>query len=113
MGSAETLEIDGRENITVYQAVLGDGTRSEGRRHFCRLCGSALWVSDPSWPELVHPFASAIDTPLPTAPEHTHIMLDSAAPWVEVPHRDMDEHFDGYPDQSIEDWHRSRGLYRS
>ncbi len=110
MGDAQTLEIDGQENITVYHAKLGNGEVSEGRRHFCKHCGSALWVSDPRWAELVHPFASAIDTPLPTPPENTHIMLGSVAPWVEIPHRDIDEHFDEYPEQSIEEWHRSRGL---
>jgi hypothetical protein len=31
---------------------------------FCSVCGSALWVWDPRWPERVHPFASAIDTDL-------------------------------------------------
>ena len=59
-------QIDGREHLGIYRARLTDadgGTRvSEGRRHFCRLCGSALWLWDPSWPDLVHPFASAIDS---------------------------------------------------
>ncbi len=66
-GDAATLKVDGEADITVYRVRLADGEDglSPARRHFCRLCGSALWVADPRWPELVHPFASAIDTALP------------------------------------------------
>ncbi len=120
MGDAATLEVDGRENLAVYQVRLGDtneggkvstGALSPARRHFCRLCGSALWVADSRWSELVHPFASAIDTPLPKPPERVHILLESAAPWVEAPQGGREHHFDGFPDESIEDWHRRHGLY--
>ena len=76
-------------------------------------CGSALWVWDPSWPELIHPFASAIDTPLPKAPERVHLMLGSAASWVPVPRGKRETHFDEYPADSIEDWHKARGLYQA
>lgn len=110
MGDAGTLKVEGAEHITVYHARLDDEV-SPGRRHFCKHCGSALYVSDPGWPELVHPFASAIDTPLPVPPERAHIMLGSKASWVEVPSGGRDPHFEDYPDQSIEDWHKSRGLY--
>ncbi|WP_371304238.1 GFA family protein [Azospirillum sp. B510] len=79
-------------------------------RHFCKRCGTALWAEDPAWPELVHPFASAIDTPLPTPPERVHIMLDFKAPWVEVPSGPNDVHFARYPDESLEAWHRRHGL---
>jgi hypothetical protein len=58
--------------------------RSTAERHFCSQCGSGLWLFSPEWPELIHPFASAIDTPLPVPPQHTHLMLGSKAPWVEV-----------------------------
>lgn len=110
MGDAETLKVEGGENITVYQAQI-DGELSPALRHFCKRCGSALYVSDPRWPELMHPFASAIDTPLPAPDAVTHIMLDFKAPWVAVQKNRKDSLFDGYPDQSIEDWHKSRGLY--
>jgi hypothetical protein len=49
---------------------------------FAGECGSALWVYDPEWPELVHPFASAINNELPIAPERTHLLLDSKPSWV-------------------------------
>jgi len=111
MGEAATLEVCGKHNLTVYQAVI-DGEQSPARRHFCTHCGSVLWLFDPRWPELVHPFASAIDSELPATPETEHIMLDFKPGWVEVaPEDDKNRHFRGYPDQSIEDWHKSRDLW--
>ena len=58
-GVYETLEVDGREHLRVYQArILAEGEteprQSRGRRHFCGVCGSPLWLWDPRWPELVH-----------------------------------------------------------
>ena len=89
-GEFGTLDVEGEENITVYRAKIedpetGEVTVSPGERRFCRLCGSALWVWDPRWPELVHPFASAIDTPLPAPHEQNHIMVEFKAPWVDLP----------------------------
>jgi hypothetical protein len=112
---AETLAIEGEAEIATYHARLEDeetGERypSRGERKFCRRCGSALWVFDPEWPELIHPFASAIDTPLPVPPERTHLMLGSKAPWVVVRADPKDRCFDGYPDESIAAWHERLGL---
>ena len=108
---AETLAVEGEDNLSVYQVVLREGEApSPCRRHFCKRCGSALWVFDPRWPELVHPFASAVDTDLPVPPERVHIMLGSKASWVEVPEGPHDPHFDAYPEESIADWHANRGL---
>jgi hypothetical protein len=109
-----TLKVEGEENLTVYRAALPDvesGTRiGHARRHFCRICGSALWLWDPRWPKLIHPFASAIDTKLPVPPEHTHIMLGSKASWVELRQGENDKVFDAYPEESIAEWHRRLGL---
>ena len=44
-------------------------------------------------------------------PDRAHIMLGSKASWVRVPRGPGEKHFEGYPDQSIEDWHRSQGVY--
>ena len=111
---AGTLEVEGREHVGVYRARIREGDGgcrvSSGRRHFCKDCGSALWLFDPQWPDLVHPHASAIDTPLPEAPERVHMLLDSKANWVPVPDGPHDIHRDGYPDESLEDWHRRLGL---
>ena len=109
MGHAASLTVEGEADMAVYQATL-DGALSPAERHFCLRCGSALWVFDPTWPELIHPFASAIDSALPMPPETLHIMLDSKAAWVPVPEGDGHRHFPEYPDQSLEDWHRGHGL---
>ena len=60
---------------------------------------------------LVHPFASAIDSELPKAPERVHLMLKYKAGWVEPEIRDNDTAFDLYPEESIADWHKKRGLW--
>jgi len=112
----DSLQVQGREHINVYRAAFrdeeGNEALSEGHRSFCRRCGSALWVWDSRWPELLHPFASAIDTPLPTPPERTHLMLGSKAEWVEPCVRDGDRTFDEYPDESLAGWHERLGLMR-
>lgn len=110
-----TLKVDGEESIAVYRAKLPGGgqttvKQSPARRHFCKFCGSALWLWDPRWPALVHPFASAIDTPLPKPPEHTHALTGSKAAWVEIEAGANDKVFEGYPDESIAEWHRRLGL---
>ena len=114
-GDARTLKIaKGRRALRVYRAALvgedGTATTSSAERRFCGHCGSALWVWDPTWPDLVHPHASAIDTPLPQPPQHVHVMLGSKAPWVEPEGRPGDERFDAYPDMSLAEWHARRGL---
>jgi hypothetical protein len=110
-----TLEVEGEENITIYRARIQNPEdpqprSSEGERRFCRHCGSFLWVYDPNYPELIHPFASAIDTELPKPPERTHIMLDFAASWVEIPEGPNDHHYQRYPNESLAGWHERLGL---
>jgi hypothetical protein len=109
---ADTLKVEGEEHLRSYNAILHDegDARSPGERKFCALCGSALWVWDPRWPELLHPHASAIDTDLPAPPERTHLMLGSKASWVEPCLGGNDRTFDAYPDEGIADWHRRLGL---
>ena len=107
---AGSLDVRGKKHLTVYQVLLDGGGTSPAERNFCARCGTALWVWDPRWPELLHPFASAIDTPLPKAVERCHIMLDFKPGWVPLPGSKRNAHFAGYPDQSIHDWHESRSL---
>ena len=115
MGTAESLAVTGRRTLRVYRAEIRDAAghceTSSGERHFCARCASALWMSDPQWPELVHPFASAIDTDLPVPPSRVHLMLRYKASWVVPVVGPDDRTFDEYPEQSIEDWHKSRGLW--
>ena len=113
-GAYKTLAVEGKEHIQIYQAKIesADGAiqESPARRNFCKTCGSALWVWDPRWPELVHPFASAVDTSLPKPPQHTHLMLGSKANWVAVHAAPQDKQFEYYPDESIAEWHERLGL---
>ncbi len=111
---ARTLEIAGKRHLSLYRAEIQDDERphcetSGGERRFCRKCGSTLWLFDPAWPELVHPFASAIDSELPTARTRVHLMLKYKAAWVEPDIRKGDRTFDLYPEESIADWHRRNG----
>ena len=115
LADTASLEVEGEENITVYRSAKNDRESYEAdglgrsRRHFCSRCGSALWVHNPTWPDLIHPFASAIDSDLPKPPETYAIMTEHAAPWAEI--REAATKFDRYPDSGIEDWHKERGLY--
>ncbi len=108
-GRADSLRVEGKEAISVYRAMIGD-SRSQAERRFCGRCGSALWVWDPRWPELVHPFASAIDSPLPVAPDRVHIMLASKPDWVPLDQRSGEPCHDAYPTESLEEWHRRQDL---
>jgi len=59
----------------------------------------------------VHPFASAIDSPLPSPSARVHLMLRYKPSWVVPNVGPDDECFDEYPQLSIEEWHRGRGLW--
>jgi hypothetical protein len=107
MGWADSLEIEGEEHVAVYRAVV-DGAESPLQRRFCKRCGSALWVFHPKWPDLIHPFASAIDTPLPKPEEIVHMMLAYKSGWIDVPQGGANVHFTGYPSKSIEVWHETQ-----
>jgi hypothetical protein len=106
----DTMKIEGAEHLSVYRARMPDGDTSSGERNFCAKCGSALWLYDPRWPDLIHPHASAIDSALPVPPERVHIMLGSKASWVEPDARAGEEQFEAYPDESLADWHRRHGM---
>jgi hypothetical protein len=115
MGRADSLKIVGRRSLRIYRAEITDERghceTSSGQRHFCARCASALWMADPAWPDLFHPFASAIDDPLPAPPARVHLMLRFKPGWVEPAIGPKDETFDLYPERSIEQWHRDHGLW--
>ena len=112
----DSLQVAGQEHVAKFSPMYtnhetGEYEPSPGQRHFCKQCGSGLWVWDPRWPELVHPYASVIDTPLPTPPDRHHIFLGSKPAWVSVPDSESDKHHDGYPDiGSLAAWHEQHGL---
>ncbi len=105
-----TLQVEGAEHLSVYRARMPDGSHSQGERNFCRQCGTALWMFDPRWPELLHPHAGAVDTPLPQPPSVTHMMLGSKPDWVEAHVQPQDDAFQDYPKASLAEWHAQRGL---
>lgn len=115
MGDYKTLKVRGKKAIRIFHAEIEDADgrceKSSGQRHFCSKCATALWLYDPQWPELVHPFASAIDTKLPVPPSKVHLMLRYRAPWVKPDFGRGDARFREYPKLSIEEWHRRRGLW--
>jgi hypothetical protein len=115
MGDHRTLKVRGRKAIHVYRVRMEDEDGvcriSGGGRHFCSKCASALWLYDPEWPELVHPFASAIDTELPRPPSKVHLMLNYKPKWVKPDFGPGDSRFPEYPKLSIEDWHKKHGLW--
>ncbi|MDX8493277.1 GFA family protein [Mesorhizobium sp. VK22B] len=112
----ETMDIRGKRVLGVYRAEIEDDEHphcevSTGERNFCKKCGAALWLYDPTWPDLVHPFASAIDSDLPKPPEKVHLMLKYKANWVEPVVGKNDKVFEVYPEESIADWHKRTGMW--
>ncbi len=108
-GDTRTLEVEGREHTSIFRARVGDA-QSRHERVFCSRCGSHLWAWHPQWPELVHPVAGAIDTPLPHPPERVHMMVGSRSNWAKPEGHADDVHFEEYPAESLVDWHTNRGL---
>ncbi|WP_428390812.1 GFA family protein [Lichenicoccus sp.] len=101
--------------IAVYRAEVreddGSCVLSTAERNFCSRCATALWLFSPEWPELIHPFASCIDSKLPAPRSSVHLMLRFKPDWVVPEIGPEDACFDLYPEQSIEAWHRERGLF--
>jgi hypothetical protein len=112
---AGTLKVTGKRFLKIYRARVPNKDRSgthlsTARRHFCTFCGSALWVWDPTWPDLVHPHAGAVDTALPVPPDNVHCLVGSKASWVEVEGKPGSPQFKNYPKMSLAQWHRNKGL---
>ena len=113
-GVADTLKVRRSKNLGLYRAVLREpgqrAKRSKAERRFCLRCGSALWLWDPRWPDLIHPHASAIDTPLPKPPEVVEAALDFAPAWVDVPTGRGHVRCGQWPSESLAEWHQRHGL---
>lgn len=116
LARADGLRVEGEAHVKTHRATVqreGDpAPRPSGHaRHFCGECGSHLWARHDRWPDLIHPVASSVDTPLPVAPKHSHVFLRSKPAWVPVQAGSDDETFETYPRESLEAWHRRHGLY--
>ncbi|DAA75707.1 TPA_exp: Uncharacterized protein A8136_1429 [Trichophyton benhamiae CBS 112371] len=113
-GISSSLNIaKGKDLIKKYNAIKDRGKPTEEKcsseRSFCSNCSTMLWVYDKSWPELIHPFASAIDTELPEPEEMVCILADSKPKWARWPEGKKVVH-KTYGD-SLEGWHRKNGKY--
>jgi hypothetical protein len=108
------MKVRGEQHIGLYHAVMREpgkrATRSKAERRFCMKCGSALWLWDPRWPELIHPHASAIDTPLPRPPEVVEAALDYCPDWVDVPKGKGHRACAQWPSESLKEWHERHRL---
>ncbi|KAI3001385.1 Ankyrin repeats (many copies) family protein [Aspergillus niger] len=114
-GIADSLKIKkGKDLIKKYSAVMARGTPDEkicaSERNFCSNCSTMLWLWDHHWPELIHPFASAIDTELPVPDEMVCLMENSKPAWVRWP-EGKKQVYDVYPEDSLEDWHKKHNLF--
>ena len=113
-GDARTMKVLGKKHVAKFHAVIRERgqrpRRSKAFRHFCRKCGSPLWLWDPRWPELIHPHASAIDTPLPKPPEVVEAALAYAPRWVDVPKGKGHVHCREWPQESLREWHERHRL---
>ncbi|KAK2861206.1 hypothetical protein FQN49_004439 [Arthroderma sp. PD_2] len=106
--------LKGKDLIKKYNAIKDRGKPTEEKcsseRNFCSNCSTMLWLWDKHWPELIHPFASAIDTELPEPEELTCILEDSKPKWARWPEGKISVH-KGYGGDSIEEWHKRHGQY--
>ena len=110
-GNAVSMQVVGQQHISIYRAKLEkEAEPSLCERRFCKHCGSALWVWDPRWPDLIHPFASTIDSALPVPPERTHLMVGSKSEWVDINAKEEDLIFEEYPIESLQEWHERHDL---
>ncbi|KAH6888803.1 Mss4-like protein [Coprinopsis sp. MPI-PUGE-AT-0042] len=114
-GHSNTLKVEGKENISIYKAVIDRDTPEEriasSERNFCKKCSSMLWLYDETWPELIHPFASAIDTPLEAPDTLTCVKLNSKPDYVRLPEGKKEVH-ENYGNDSIEGWHKKHGFFK-
>jgi len=100
-----------REYIAIKDRGTPRAQKCTSQRSFCSNCSSMLWLWDHHWPELIHPFASAIDTELPVPEEMVCVRGDSKPKWMRWPEgkKSVHEGFNG--ETSIEGWHKEKGVY--
>ncbi|KIM63065.1 hypothetical protein SCLCIDRAFT_774391 [Scleroderma citrinum Foug A] len=113
---ARTLQItQGKDNIGIYRAVMNRDTKEQSiassQRHFCTTCSAMLWLYDEDWPDHLHPFASAIDSPELEAPnEMVIVRADSKPDYVRLPEGPK-KVYERYGPDSIEEWHKKLGEF--
>jgi hypothetical protein len=105
LGLADTLKVKGNSALGVWNAPI-DGHKGSADRHYCKHCGTPMWVSDEQWPELVHPFASAIDTELPNRLPACICCCATKRAGSNRRSAPMTTALTAIPELSIEDWHK-------
>ena len=105
VADADTLDLSGDLSPTRYEHAAEPVIMA-----FCPRCGSALFLEILGWPQWVYPFASAIDTPLPTPPHHIHVRTGDRPAWVPVIGSPDDPTFETNTDESMVEWHERLGL---
>jgi hypothetical protein len=103
IAEAVTLTLDGDIGPSRYESGITVTS-------FCPSCGTALFLDSPLWPEWIYPFASAIDTALPTPPHYVHIYAAEGVAWAPMTGTPEDPTFDANTDESIIGWHERLGL---
>ena len=106
---AETLEIRGEDAIAVHCWAGAEGGEAFNEHHFCGRCGSPLWQYDRRYSDHLHPYASAVDSPLPRPPVVNAFDLAERAPWVPLPTGEDVIAEDGPYTIGMLDWHRQHG----
>ncbi|TAQ87934.1 hypothetical protein B7494_g3747 [Chlorociboria aeruginascens] len=86
-----------RKYVAIKDRGKPNAEQCTSERNFCSTCSSMLWLWDKSWPELIHPFASAIDTDMPVPEEMVCVKADSKPGW-----SDLDVSCE--PDMPINSW---------
>jgi len=69
-----------------------------------------LWLYDERWPELIHPFASAIDSDLVDPEEMVVVKMNSKPDYVRLP-ESKKQTYKNYGPSSIEEWHKNHDLW--
>jgi len=69
-----------------------------------------LWLYDERWPELIHPFASAIDSELLEPEEMVVVKTNSVPDYVRLP-EGKKKVYKNYGPSSIEEWHKKHDLW--
>eukprot|EP01080_Neovahlkampfia_damariscottae_P001869 gene1869-1010_t len=109
-----TLKIEsGTECLKEYTAKKVDEGRPANVRSFCSECGTYVWnYNELETPDNLYPFASCIDTELPTPPYKIHILEDSS-PKCFLATNEKDVHCQKFPEnwKSLKDWHKDNGIY--
>ena len=112
-GIASTLHVlQGQKHIRKYYAVKdrNTGERFSSERNFCGECSTMLWLWDSAYPELINPFASAVDTEMPIPPSMVCIFEVDKPKWARWPEGEKTV-YQEYLEESLEDWHRKHGMY--